>query len=302
MGKVPVVATIAHAYRFTLNNFLALVGLLWLPMLLAMAAIYFLNTQFRALMDALVSNNTAAIGSLLLFIAIPYVAASLLLFMQVVSATSLALGLHTGPSFISFSLGKPLWRLIGKVLLAFLIFLLLAAIMVVIGSVVAGIAFGVAGADKNVQSGGGTAIIAGLLVVVIAYAIPTFVLLRQTFFLAPVVLAEDRSGLGRAWNLSEGNFWRIFVVVLALTVPIYVVDLIFFGIAVPSYFTAIQPGVPQAEKLQRSIEMLNQMQARWYLVYPFFAFITTAFWGLLCGAQAFAYRSLVPAEKAEDVF
>ena len=47
-----------------------------------------------------------------------------------------------------------------------------------------------------------------------------FAVLRLGFLLTPVVVAENRISLRRPWELSRGNFWRIFAIALAIVIPL----------------------------------------------------------------------------------
>ena len=63
MTKIPVLETIRAAYRFTFTHLGAIIGLIWLPMILATVIGFFvLQRFFSALADALASNNFALAG------------------------------------------------------------------------------------------------------------------------------------------------------------------------------------------------------------------------------------------------
>jgi len=56
-------------------------------------------------------------------------------------------------------------------------------------------------------------------VAIAAFAVMATLVVRLGFFAAPVASAESSSGMLRTWSLSHGNSWRVFAVVLGLSVP-----------------------------------------------------------------------------------
>jgi hypothetical protein len=186
--------------------------------------------------------------------------------------------------------------------------LLIAAILVFVfgAGVLAAIFTGVTGAAKGAKPSGAAAGALGLGVVIlvpIVYCAFIYWLVRQTFFLTPVVVAEERIGLRRAWSLGRGNFWRMFVVILALLVPfvflegIFLIQVVWQGLPP----TAAQGATPD-QIMAWSTNNAARMQHYWFVLLPLYLIVSVIFYGYVCGAQSFAYRALVPAEKEEDVF
>ena len=67
MTKIPVLDTIRAAYQFTFTHLGAIIGLIWLPMILATVIGFFvLQRFFAAMADAFASNNFALMGPALL--------------------------------------------------------------------------------------------------------------------------------------------------------------------------------------------------------------------------------------------
>ena len=122
-----------------------------------------------------------------------------------------ALGRHPNPVFIFFSLGAPVWRMAGAFFLAGLVIFFVTLLT---AGVVAAIWF---------ASGRFLPAYATLVRIIAGIAACLwfiYLVVRLTFFLPAVVVAEERLGLGRAWELGGGNFWRIFVVAIAVFLPV----------------------------------------------------------------------------------
>jgi len=307
MDKIPVGATIGHAYSFAFKDFLKILGVMWVPFVIMMAATLALGTQVTAFTNALTTKNFAAVSNVISVLGPAYILFLFLIVMQILGITELALGKRQGASpYFFFTLGKPLWRLIGAYLLVVL--LLIAAILVFVfaAGILAAIFTGVTGVAKGAKPSGAAAGVLGLAVVIIVpivYCAFIYGLVRQTFFLTPVVVAEERLGLRRAWSLGRGNFWRMFVIILALLVPFVILEGVFL---IEFVWQGLPPTAAQGATPEQitawSMNSATRMQHYWFVLYPIYLIVSVIFYGYACGAQAFAYRSLVPAEKAEDVF
>jgi hypothetical protein len=307
MDKIPVGATIGHAYSFAFKDFLKILGVMWVPFVIMMAATLALGTQVTAFTNALTTKNFAEVSNVISVLGPAYILFLFLIVMQILGITELALGKRQGASpYFFFTLGKPLWRLIGAYLLVVL--LLIAAILVFVfaAGILAAIFTGVTGVAKGAKPSGAAAGVLGLAVIIIVpivYCAFIYGLVRQTFFLTPVVVAEERLGLRRAWSLGRGNFWRMFVIILALLVPFVILEGVFL---IEFVWQGLPPTAAQGATPEQitawSMNSATRMQHYWFVLYPVYLIVSVIFYGYVCGAQAFAYRSLVPAEKAEDVF
>ncbi|HEY0281901.1 MAG TPA: hypothetical protein VGC27_04680, partial [Rhizomicrobium sp.] len=123
-----------------------------------------------------------------------------------------ALGLKKSTTFIYFSLGAPVWRMLGAILLAVVI---LVALGIVGGVLVAlGAQFGM----PLIPHPYSIVALVALCFVVACFLV--YAAVRLFFFLPAVVVAENRIGIGRAWSLGGGNFWRIVFVWLLIAVPV----------------------------------------------------------------------------------
>src|ERR1700743_3322853 len=121
MPKIPVAATIAHAYRFAFGGFVNVVSIIWLPWLILTVGGFLLRSPIVALSTAITTHNFLGISHLLVLLVQFYLVTMILLFMQITGITQQALGLRTGSPYYYFSLGMPVWRLIGAFLLTVLI-------------------------------------------------------------------------------------------------------------------------------------------------------------------------------------
>ncbi len=128
MTKIPVLETIRAAYRFTFTHLGAIIGLIWLPMILATVIGFFvLQRFFAALADAFASNNFALAGPAILGLISFVLVGLLLLAMMAVPVMQLALGSRKTGALAHFAFGMPEWRLFRSSLgvAAFLLALLL---------------------------------------------------------------------------------------------------------------------------------------------------------------------------------
>jgi hypothetical protein len=306
MDKIPVGRTIGFAYGFAFKKFFTILGLIWLPFALTVAAVVAMGMQSNLFRTAIATNNPAALAKIW-FIVIPfYLLAFVLLFMQIVAITQQALGLRSTPTYFYFSLGMPVWRLVGAFLLVGL--LIIAAFLVfIVGAALVGTIIGaVTGLAPGTKPSASAAIALGLTaitVIVILYCAFIYAVMRQTFLLTPVVVAEEKIGLRRAWSLGRGNFWRMLAIILSIMLPILLAEIVFvFGFV----FHGLPPMAAQGASPEQiaiwNAQNAARLQHYWYLWVPVYLVFSTILYGLFCGAQAFAYRTLVPTEKAEGIF
>ena len=299
MNKIPVGQTIGHAYSFAFKNFFSIAGLIWFPFAIlaaGTAAMSMISVDFPR---AIFSSDTAAMGRIWYMIVPFYVFATVLSFVLIVAITQYALGLRA-PSYFYFTLGKPVWRLLAAFVLVFLLIIAIVAV-VAIGALLIGMAVAAAtGVTPGSKPTGGTAAALGIgaiIAFIVIYCGFIYVVVRQTFFLTPVVVAEDRIGLGRAWQLGRGNFWRMFLILLAIFLPIVAVEIgVLLGFVMHGLPPTATQGATPEQIAEWSTQTLAHMKQYWFVLVPcYFAFLTIIY-GLLCGAQAFAYRALVSAE------
>lgn len=296
MSKIPVGATIVHAYRFAFRDFFRILGVMWLTMVVLWVPGLLLQSR----MTGLAVHDPATMRQMLPFFFPFYLLALVLMSMQFIGLAKLALGLHRGPAWIYFSLGKPVWRLIGSILLL-IVAMIVGWLLALLATLVIGFLLGLVA--KAAHFPPLTATIAfvtaiGMLAVWCGYF---YCLVRLTFLLLPVI-ADERPGLalGEAWNLGKGNFWRMFAVLVVILLPVVILEAgmflwLFHGVPFPHPpATAEQTAAFQVALNAHMVTMLNGISHYWYLVYPLAVVFTVIFYGTVVAAQCFAYRSLAP--------
>jgi hypothetical protein len=223
MNKIPVGETISKSYEFGFGSILSVFGVAWFPhvLLLAICAgCVFLLAP--GLPRDLMSGNFDPMQLLPLahVFGLIWLVSYLVTCMVTVGIQDKALGRHPDPVFFYFSLGPTVWRM---VLAAFLVTLVIGLIIALTAGVTVGIWFAAGTyAPKFVWPIRTIAIIAACCWVI-------YMMVRLTFFLPAVVVAEERIGLGRSWELGGGNFWRIAVVAVAVFVPVSIAFSIVFN-------------------------------------------------------------------------
>ena len=116
MKKIPVGATIAHAYRFAFGQAGTMLRAIWLPLLAQMVVVFFLLKRLALLTAAMQAQDpsvTTLVGPVLLLFPL----AVILFFVQLPAAMETALG-NPPRSWFTFHLDKPMWRLLGGFLAA----------------------------------------------------------------------------------------------------------------------------------------------------------------------------------------
>ena len=274
MTKIPVLDTIRAAYQFTFTHLGAIIGLIWLPMILATVMGFLVLQRFyAALANALASNNFAQMGPALLGLISFILVGLLLLAMMSVPVMQLALGSRKEGALAHFAFGPPEWRLFraGLGVTGFLFALLMILSMVV----AAFLGKAMLGPDV-------------LLMGFVLYLGIIFFILRFGFFLPVVAVVETGPVLPRSWLLSAGNFWRILVVFLAVVVParlaMLVVELAVLG-----------PAALEPKEMKSTAMMAAQIHAaaqNMPVTAGILFLFTPVLLGLVLGAGAHAYRTL----------
>jgi len=295
MKKIPVGATIAHAYRFAFGDFLTVLRSIWLPLLVQLGLSILVGRYAISLFQALAAKDPSAV-SLMGPIVPLYAIILILFFAQLATVTKVALGMLRDIPLIDFPFGKDTWRLLGAFLVAGLVIL---AMLICFGLAagVLGFALRAAGTGKGLL-----AIFVGLLFV-IGYGGAIFAAFRFMFLLAPVAIAEQRMGIGRAWQLSQGNFWRSFLIMFSIMLPVILVEYaaIFAAIGLPPMPHGEGPQAFEARRMEWNIAILQAMVTHWYIALPLAALLMVLYLGATCGAQAFAYRALTQDQASAPV-
>ncbi|MGD0144155.1 MAG: hypothetical protein ABSC92_13435 [Rhizomicrobium sp.] len=303
MRKVPVFRTIGRAYGFTFGNLATIIGLVWLPLLIQTAVGYAISVRYMGAIQALLARGDfSAFGGM---VGQAYLFFFVGLFLTAVMSAPVmrqALGLRQGGATVYFWPGANEFRLFGANL-ALMLMIFVIAILVWIAVFVLALAFGFGMKALGPAMVGSIAVRQILVWVLMALLLAVlsaffYILLRLSFLVAAVTIAERKIDLVRAWSLTRGNFWRIFVVLCAISVPLLVlswaVEWALFGSfgSTPSYIAPSQPGenfVARAVAAQ-----LQAMQSRMPVMIGIVLFLAPLRLGLDLGAASFAYRALVP--------
>jgi len=238
MGKIPIGRTIGEAFDFALGRYLTILGVVWLPLLLLVAMQYYVLVPYFAHLFEFVRfaaqharehplppPELAAMRPLIW--SADALAVVISIWMQVGIAKTV-LDLRTGPHFFYVPVGLDELRVIGGYLVFLAIIyggmlalgIVIAIAVLIVYALVSGGAFtwDIAAWMRPWLGGGLMALIA-LIVGALIY-----VQVRFTFLLVPATVAEKRFGLWRSWQLSKGNFWRIFTIGVGTLSPILVFE------------------------------------------------------------------------------
>jgi len=295
MAKIPVGATIAHAYRFAFGDFVTIFRSIWLPLAVQLGLTLVLMQRLIPLFQALKTKDPSAIsqlGPILLL----YPIVLILFFAQIATVTKIALKPRQDIPIIDFPFGKDMWRLLGGFIAAGLAIVAMLLLFALAGGVL-GFLLGAMGVGKTML-----ALLVGLLIA-IGYGGAIFMVFRLTFLLAPVNIAEQRLGLGRAWELSRRNFWRSFAIVQSIMIPMIIAEyaVIFAAVGLPPMPHGEGPQAFQAKRMEWNIAMMQSMVHYWYIALPLLALLMVLFIGTYCSAQVFAYRSLTEGESSAPI-
>lgn len=217
MNRFPVGRAIAHAYGFLVRRILTVIALSWVAAALY-AALRFALFRTEPLLWPMEHPEIAA------FHLAGMLASLLLLSAIAISLTRAALGEHREWTFAHLVIGARELRLFGAMIV--LVVLIVVAIAASVAAVVGagrGIEAALTQWPAIGQTGLPVAHIAHIAVAVLVSVVATYVVLRLSFLLFPVAAVEDRASLAGAWQLGRGNVVRMFVVTLAIIVPVYAV-------------------------------------------------------------------------------
>lgn len=297
MKKIPVLKSIRYAYSFTFGHLGTIIGLIWLPMVFLAVAGYFVMSHYYGTFPAAVAEgNPAAIGqSAVVVIAWSFVSLLISSIMYTAIAQQ-ALGRRQGPATVHFALGIVEFRVFGALIAFFAVAVLFLIGFRVVAETIMSVTAGMPSAGVRI----GAALVTLVLMLAMFYA-----LIRLSFLLVPTTIAEEKIGLARAWQLSGGNFWRIFVIGIAALGPIVLValgaeiailgpDFFLHGAAVPASDKAAQMHA-MAEQMRTAALHLPELYGLSFLMAPFFM-------GLGLAASAAAYLELTAPDRPVSAF
>jgi hypothetical protein len=293
MNRIPVGKVISESVNFSFHKYLSLLGVVWLPTLVSLLFTWFVMFPHFAADAAAVGGQRPA-GLPLMFFAMEFVQLVVLAVMSV-GVTKEALGLREGPRFVYLAVGIAELRVFGGYILLGVSTVVLAFVLIVIIAFVAVVLRVATGADPAAMLAM-RAIVS--LFVILGVMLPMlYFWIRLSSFLTAVSVVERRIGLWRSWALSRGNFWRLFAILLAIWIPLTVLNLITLGVTMDPVLAKMMAAVPAGPEAVRAAqrEMFTSVASN--LKYYMFLFLPFApiFQGLIIAPGAFAYRALVPS-------
>jgi hypothetical protein len=279
MNKIPVGKTIAYAYSFTLSNLGAIIGLVWLPMVI-LTVLKFLPYIGGNGFDAASQSQTASATALLENLATIFL--TLVLYSIVyVAVIRQALGLRQGSATIHFALGQPEFRVLGAWLLV---------VLVIIGFL---FVYTTAAILLSAMPPGTGRLVAGTFIAVVGVLAFIYILVRLSFLLVPVTVVEEKVSLSRNWTLTEGNFWGIVAIMLAITIPLMIIDMV-GSLAIVGNDLIAQASNHSQTVLESFTQTMQIYQKHMPSLLGLDLVLAPFSIGLNMGAAAFAYRALVP--------
>jgi hypothetical protein len=296
MGKIPVGRTILQSYGFAFGGYLRTLRVIWLPMLASAALTFFLRGPLTAQLAAQAHaqgqfSGLQFQGPVLLL----ELAGFLLLVIMSVGITKEVLGLPRGSRFFYAGFGAAELRVIVGYLALFLLFVVFVVAFVIALALIGSLAANSAHVPKAAIVSG-----VGLLALVLWLAL-IYAMVRLTFLFLPVTVGEHRIGILHGWELTKGNFWRIFAIGIVVLLPLVIIGIFaIFALLGPGYldFAIKHQGdqaAIQAYAAQHMMGFYENLPA--ILVVQFIT--APVVYGLMIAPAAFAYRTLVPLEPIE---
>ena len=138
-----------------------------------------------------------------------------------------------------------------------------------------------------------------VVLVIAVYIFGIYALIRTSFFIPAVVVAENHIGLRRAWHLGRGNFWRIIGIMIVVMLPPAVVMSTITQVIVQ--LVVGQPAVLNAGASDAEVHaFVEKIIASFIKIGPYFAGLEVLYIillsGLLAGASAVAYKLVIGAD------
>ena len=317
MSKIPVGQTISQTYGFSFGRYLPIMGAIWLPIVLLGVFVYFIflpdMANFPAIMQQAAQHATqdphtpfmpAAMGRMTGHAYLLDIIELVLFSAIAVGITKEALGLRTGPRFVYLSFGKAELLVMGAYFLVFVIVIVAVIATVIVGGiVVAALVFAGSGGHGGTGPTAMSSVGIGFLLGVLIFFACLYFITRLTYLIVPVSVAEGRFGIGRSWELTKGNFWRILAVALATILPLIVLEMIVALIALGPAFASFAMEVQKNPDAANAhlVTMMQGMTSFMIYAYVIGLVIAPIVYGLTFGQAAFAYRELVPPASGETV-
>jgi len=287
MQKIPVGQTIALAYHFLFARIGTIIGIAWLPAVLSSAVSYMISTYAAMHRAEFEAGDPRATAAYMLVSLLGLVVTLFMTSVVAVAITRQVLGEGSSGVVLYFAAGRTEWRMLAanvRYLLAVFAMIAFAATITALAFLLSGIPLG---APEQIQPSAAT-ILAGLISwFVFLYALVT--ILRVGFLLPPSIVAEEKGGLRRSYELTKGNIWRALAVLLALGLPLLLLILggeaAVLRAALGPEFARMNP----TEFFQRAGQAMEAKLVPW-TIFTTVVFILGS--GLIYSGAAFAYRAV----------
>jgi len=290
MNKIPVARTVADTYRFTFGGLGRVIALIWLPIVIMTIGGYFVMQSYSAGMaGSIESGDAAQQGPLLVrLLAFQLVDVVLLAVMAVAIAREILAPLKR-PPFLRFGLGPAEFRVVGGMIGLYLLMVLFLVILIFSGLILGfvGNAVGGGGTKQTVFAVAGVVFLIGFLAMI-------YFFVRLGFVMVPAAALEGGFGIERSWQLTKGNFWRIFLITLATAIPIVIVALV-VRVAVlgpDSMNLNLDLLRDPAAMMRHQAVQMRQTSAHLPLLMGLNFVLAPIMYGLILAPAAFAYRAL----------
>ena len=298
MKKIPLEDTLGGAYRFLFTNVVSIIGTAWLPFVVSVAlfgGLVYLVVPHAWWSGDLphITSPTEIVPLLMPFLAIYPVILFLSFLMSAMVLAGLmrhALGQKETTTYVYFSLGAPVWRMLGAFVLYYLVMVLLIVALALLLLLAYLIVY------PHLPQGGGIALL--IVLGIVEFCFYVYAAVRLFFFIPAVVVAENRIGLGRSWSLGGGNFWRIVVIFLLITIPVgFVANIIMQMTVMPVMMAEVMKlHLETAKTDQETMAQIGRIMQVLFHVLPIMIVISLleqiAIQGLLSGAIGKAYIAL----------
>jgi membrane-anchored glycerophosphoryl diester phosphodiesterase (GDPDase) len=202
-----------------------------------------------------------------------------------------ALGEKTRTTWIWFSLGTRVWRMVAATLLYLAVYCGLEIVASIIIGIVAAVMTQIPGLPP-VAAG----VVTGVLSLAAILA-GIYILLRLFFFLPAVVVAENKVGVARAWDLGRGNVWRMVAVLVVVLLPVALVFGILFYATVLGTF-AIEAARMHPQGPAQALAVLKELLPLLPVILGVYLLAAIACTGLVYGAMGAAYKAVTAPEAA----
>lgn len=292
LNKLPVAQTINRAYGFVFGRIGTLVRITWVPAVLSAVLGFVIDRNSLRFQDAAEGGGEDA-G---LYLLMGSLSLTTSLFLSAVAASGIireVLAPGTARGNFYFPTGRTELRLFManlRMTLAITALVVLAFLVTIAALAIAGVNFMDAEEPPATLATAAAGMVALASFVYVAVSA-----LRLAFFLPAAVVVETGAGLRRAHALSEGNFFRALIVLIAILIPI-VTFLVLGQFALLLFVEGAGVFQQPVEAVREAIQAAIREHLLVWEIFGAFVFMLTS--GLLYSASAYGYAAIVPPPES----